>query len=267
MGRVLFITSFKGGVGKTTLSANLSALLARMGHKVLAVDGDFGMRCMDMALGEENGAIYNVADVLSGECPAEKAVTKSESVQNLYFLASPAQKPQTIPGRESFLKLFASLRGEYDYIIIDSSAEETPYYLSFAACADDAIVVCMHQSLSVRAAEKTGLKLQELGFGSVRMVVNCYRAELAGSGALPSVAQMIDGSAIRLLGVIPRDDNVVIDQEKGVTAFGTEDKFVSPYEAAVYNIACRLTGANVPLLQNVTKPKKKKRYVRVARDR
>ena len=211
MGRVLFITSFKGGVGKTTVSANLSALLARMGHRVLAVDGDMGMRCMDMALGDESGCVYSVADVLAGECAPERAVVESGSVKGLYFMASPAQKPDMIPDREKFLSLFRKLREEYDYVIIDSSAEETPYYLSFAACADDAVVVCMHQSISVRAAEKTGLRLQDMGFRSVRLAVNCYRASLARAGELPTVAQMIDGSAIRLIGVIPRDDNVVIE--------------------------------------------------------
>ena len=263
MGRVLFITSFKGGVGKTTLSANLASVLARMGYKVLAVDGDMGMRCMDMALGAESDAVYNVADVLAGECPAEKAVVKSETVNGLYFLASPPQKPSVIPERDKFLALFRQLGNEYDYVIIDSSAEETPYYLSFAACADDAIVVCMHQSVSVRAAEKTGLRLQKMGFRAVRLAVNCYRPELARSGGLPSVADMIDGSAIRLIGVIPRDDNAVLDQERGVTAFGAGRRKVSPYEAAVYNIACRVTGENIPLLHNVTDPKNKKRYSRV----
>ena len=139
MGRVLFITSFKGGVGKTTLSANLSAVLARMGYRVLAVDGDMGMRCMDMALGEENGAVYNIADVLEGKCTAERAIVQSGTVDGLFFLASPANRPEVIPEREKFLKLFALLREGYDYVIIDSSAEETPYYLSFAACADDAV--------------------------------------------------------------------------------------------------------------------------------
>ena len=265
MGRVLFITSFKGGVGKTTLSANLSAVLARMGYRVLAVDGDMGMRCMDMALGEENGAVYNVADVLEGKCTAERAIVQSGTVDGLFFLASPANRPEVIPEREKFLKLFALLREGYDYVIIDSSAEETPYYLSFAACADDAIVVCTHQSISVRAAEKTGLKLQTLGFRSVRMVVNCYRDDLSEAGLLMSVAKIIDGCAIRLLGVIPRDDSAVIDQENGVTAFGTRGKTASPYEAAIYNIACRVTGDNVPLLYRVLKPTKRKRYSRVKR--
>ncbi|MBO4795736.1 MAG: AAA family ATPase [Clostridia bacterium] len=263
MGRVLFITSFKGGVVKTTVSANLSALLARMGHRVLAVDGDMGMRCMDMALGDESGCVYSVADVLAGECAPERAVVESGSVKGLYFMASPAQKPDMIPDREKFLSLFRKLREEYDYVIIDSSAEETPYYLSFAACADDAVVVCMHQSISVRAAEKTGLRLQDMGFRSVRLAVNCYRASRARAGELPTVAQMIDGSAIRLIGVIPRDDNVVIDQERGLTAFGAGRRRVSAYEAALYNIACRVTGENVPLLYNVDPPKNKKRYPRV----
>ncbi len=263
MGRVLFITSFKGGVGKTTLAANIAAVLARMGNRVLAVDGDMGMYCMDMALGLENAALYDIADVLAGVCTVEQATVRCDTVKGLSFIASPCKKPEVIPARERFLELFRTLRGAYDYVVIDSSAEETPYYLSFAACADDAVVVCMHQSISVRAAEKTGLRLQERGFRSVRLAVNCYRAELARAGALPTVAQMIDGSAIRLIGVVPRDDNAVTDQERGVTAFGSGRRTASPYEAAVYNIACRIAGENIPLLHNVTKPKRIRRYTRV----
>ncbi|MDD4125833.1 MAG: AAA family ATPase [Eubacteriales bacterium] len=260
MGRVIFITSFKGGVGKTTLSANLSSVLAGMGHKILTVDGDFGMRCLDMALGLESDVIYDINDVINGKCRVEDAVIPCGKTQNLFFLASPMWKPENILPAGRFMDLFKYLRTQFDYIIIDSSAEESPYYLSLASAADDALVVSLHQSMSIRAAEKTGIKLRALGFRNLRLIVNCYRNDFAKGEALPAVYDLINLSAIKLLGVIPYDQNVVLDQEKGVTAFGTADRHASPYEAAVYNIACRIKGKNVPLFKNVSKPKKKHRY-------
>jgi septum site-determining protein MinD len=260
LGRVIFITSFKGGVGKTTLAANLSSVLARMGNKVLAVDGDFGMRCLDMALGLESEVVYDVYDVISKKCGAADAVISCDKVKNLYFLAAPMSKPDEILPARRFMELFRYLRTQYDYIIIDSSAEESPYYLAFASAADDALVVSLHQSLSIRAAEKTGIKLQSLGFNNLRLIVNCYRPDFAKGEALPTVYELINLSAIKLLGVIPYDPNALLDQEKGTTAFGTGDRLASPYEAAVYNIACRIIGKNVPLFHNVDKLKKKSRY-------
>jgi septum site-determining protein MinD len=260
LGRVIFVTSFKGGVGKTTLSANLSAVLAGMGKKVLAVDGDFGMRCLDMALGLESEVIYDINDIINGRCGINDAIIPCEKPKNLHFLASPMWKPEKILPASTFIDLFKTLRTMFDYIIIDSSAEETPYYLAFASAADDALVVSLHQSMSIRAAEKTGIKLRSLGFRNLRLIVNCYRPDFAREEALPTVYELINLSAIRLLGVIPFDKNVLIDQESGLTAFSTDDKVASPYEAAIYNIACRITGKNVPLFHNVEKPKSKKHY-------
>ncbi len=261
MGRVIFITSFKGGVGKTTLSANLSSVLAGMGHRVLAVDGDFGMRCLDMALGLESEVIYDINDVIGGKCRVEDAVIPCGRTLNLSFLAAPMSRPEATFPANRFMDLFKRLRTMFDFIIIDSSAEESPYYLAFANAADDALVVSLHQSMSIRAAEKTGMRLQKLGFKNLRLIINCYHDDFAKGEALPSIYELINLSAIRLLGVIPYDPNAVLDQEKGITAFGTDDKTVTPYEAAVYNIACRIKGKNVPLFENVNKPKKKSRYI------
>ncbi|MFA6729604.1 MAG: AAA family ATPase [Eubacteriales bacterium] len=261
LGRVIFVTSFKGGVGKTTLAANLSAVLAKMGNKVLAVDGDFGMRCLDMALGLESGFVYDINDVINGKCDADEAIIPSETVGDLFFLAAPVIKPGTLPPFNRYISLFNRLRERYDYIIIDSSAEESPYYLDFAAVSDSALVVSLHQSLSIRAAEKTGMRLREIGFKNIRLIVNCFRPEFAKENALPSLYELIRLSEIRLLGVIPFDQNAVIDQESGVAAFGTADKKASPYEVAVYNIACRVTGKNIRLLNDVLNPKKKTRYI------
>ena len=153
MGRVIFVTSFKGGVGKTTVTANLAASLAVMGKRVMIVDGDFGMRCMDMVLGLQSDAIYNACDVLTGVCTVNEA--KVTHCSGADFIAAPMGAYETTIPKTAFFKLFRHLREIYDYIFIDSSTEQSPYYLAFAAASDDALVVAMHRSTAIRAAETT----------------------------------------------------------------------------------------------------------------
>ncbi|MDD4163690.1 MAG: AAA family ATPase [Eubacteriales bacterium] len=259
-GRVIFITGFKGGVGKTTVTANIASALKAMEKRVLIIDGDFGMRCMDIVLGYENDTVFNCFDVLLGRCEPESAITGEEG---LYFMPAPLNynKEEIPTGR--FIELFAQLRKRFDYCLIDSSADPSPYYLSFAAAADDAIVVTLHQSTAIRASEKTALKLTEMGFKNLRLVVNGYHAEYAQKNKLPSILDIINRSAISLLGVVPFEDSLPCDQESGYLAFtGQYDKKIKRYEAAFFNIAKRICGERVPLFEDVYKPKRKKHYLK-----
>lgn len=256
MGRVIFITSFKGGVGKTTVSAGIASALAHDGKRVLICDGDFGMRCMDMVLGLEDEVLFNIHDLLTGKCSARDAcIHLSDS--GFDFIAAPMSYTRESVDIHAYFRLFAALRQDYDYIIIDSSAEESDYYLAFAACADDALVVSLHRSTSVRAAEKTALRLGEMGFKNLRLIVNCYDNRSAANGSLPSLFDIINRSTIRLLGVIPFDSELFSDQEKGMlTGIRLTHRYKS-YEAAFLNIANRIEGYNIPLLRNVYKTKKR----------
>lgn len=264
VGRVIFVTSFKGGVGKTTVTANLAASLAVMGKRVMIVDGDFGMRCMDMVLGLQSDAIYNACDVLTGVCTVNEA--KVAHCSGADFIAAPMGAYETTIPKTAFFKLFRHLRELYDYIFIDSSTEQSPYYLAFAAAADDTLVVAMHRSTAIRAAEKTAYALSGLGFRNLRLIVNCYDRALAESGALPNLYQIIKRSAVRLLGVVPVDGRLVEWQEKGVTVLSPErekDRYLSESEIAFLNIAKRMTGMAVPLLDGVYDVKIKRKKLKL----
>lgn len=254
--RVIFITGFKGGVGKTTVTANIAAVLCEMNKRVLIVDGDFGMRCMDLVLGYESSVLFDCYDVLSGRCEPEKAIIGNDG---LYFLPAPMNyRGEKIPTAR-FIELFNVLRKRYDYCLIDSSADPSPYYLSFAAAADDAIVVAQHQSTSVRAAEKTAIKLTEVGFKNLRLIINGYRKEDAKKGDLPSLLEIIHNSSVGLIGVVPYDKILPIDQENGIVALSGK-KRLNNYEAAFINIALRICGHRIPLFRDVYSTKKKKHY-------
>ena len=262
MGGSIFVTSFKGGVGKTTVCANLAGALCNLGHTVLIVDGDFGKRCMDIVLGLENEALFDLGDVLDGRVELERAVLQSQRVPSLSFLPAP-MNCRVPPARTAVAEVIGTLRQSYDYVLIDSSAEESETYGAFAAAADDAVIVSLHQSSSIRAAEKTALCLDRYGFRNLRLIVNGYRAAAAASGLLPSLREIVDRSTVRLLGVIPFDPLLQTDQEAGRITF---DDFASRrarcYEAAFMNIANRITGRRVPLLKNVAYPVKRKKYLK-----
>ncbi len=259
MGRILFVTSFKGGVGKTTVSANISAALAALGKNVLVVDGDYGNRCMDLVLGMEDASLFDGADAITGKVIAKNAIVRHETEGRLYFLPAPAFFGGKL-SPEDTCAFFSKLKKEFDYIVVDSSAEDSPTYRAFARAADDALVVSLHQSTAIRAAEKTAAMLASLGFSNIRMVVNCYREDAAKKGLLPPITDIIGRAKIQLIGVIPSDQNVTLMQEAGALPFRCKGR-LSPYEAASINIAKRLAGQRVALFKDVYKTKKFKKYL------
>jgi septum site-determining protein MinD len=231
-----------------------------MGKRVLVIDGDFGMRCMDLVLGCESDTVFDCFDVLLGRCEPEKAITGEEG---LYFMPAPMNFAEEPVPSEKFTELFGKLRQKYDFCIIDSSADPSPYYLAFAASADEAIIVAHHQSTAVRAAEKTALQLSGLGFNDLRLIINGYRSEYAEKGRLPAIIDIINRSTVGLIGVVPYDENLPADQEKGYLTMSCEkNSRLRKYEAAFVNIASRLCGLKVPLFYNVYSPKRKNFYMK-----
>ncbi|MBP5156208.1 MAG: AAA family ATPase, partial [Clostridia bacterium] len=140
MGRVLFVTGFKGGVGKTTVAANVASSLRALGARVLLIDGDFGMRCLDMVLGLESETLFDCSDILRGSCAATAAMTEVRGDSGFAFIPAPMNYGGEVFPPESYAELIAGVRGDFDYVIIDSCAEATDYYISFARQADEAVI-------------------------------------------------------------------------------------------------------------------------------
>ena len=261
MGRVIFVTGFKGGVGKTTVSANIAATLHALGNKVAVVDGDFGMRCMDMVLGLESQTLFDCSDVLADRCSVTAALTDIGEKSDFAFIPAPMNHNGDKYPKTAYAALFAELREEFDYIIVDSCAEMTDYYLSFAAQADEAVIVTLHQSTSVRAAEKTATRLAAMGVKDLSLVVNGYRENMALKGKLPTIADIINRSSVRLLGVVPYSEKLQASQEAAEIAFmGNLRKKATPCDGAFYNIALRLCGNRVKLFDGLDQLKRRSAY-------
>ncbi len=260
LGRVIFVTGFKGGVGKTTVSSNIAATLYALGNRVLLIDGDFGMRCMDMVLGLESETLFDCSDILMGRCSPTAAMCEVHDRVGFTFIPAPMNLEEKIP-KEAFSDLIAQVRDDFDYIIIDSCAEMTDYYLAFASVADEAIIVTLHQSTSVRAAEKTAIRLSAMGIKKQSLIVNGYRHAYAEKGRLPNIVDIINRSTVRLLGVVPYSEKLQASQEAAELSFmGKPRRKASLWEAAFYNIAKRLTGERIPLFDGVESPKRRSSY-------
>lgn len=260
LGRVIFVTGFKGGVGKTTVSANIAATLYALGKRVLVIDGDFGMRCMDMVLGLESDTLFDCSDVLAGRCSPAAAMNDVRGNMGFSFIPAPMNLDDKIT-EGAFADFLSQVREDFDFIIIDSCAEMTDYYLAFASAADEAVIVTLHQSTSVRAAEKTAIRLSAMGVSRLSLVVNGYRAAYAEKGRLPNIIDIINRSSVRLLGVVPYSERLQASQEAAELSFmGSPRKKARQWEAAFYNIASRLNGERIPLFDGVESPKRRGSY-------
>ncbi len=243
---VIMITSCKGGVGKTTVCANLAMTLARMGHKTLMIDCDFGMRCLDLVCGLEDKCMYDLCDVIVRHVSYDKAIVRDERCNDLYFLAAPYryEGDVTVDAFKKFIKSVSEAL-ELEYILLDTHGGIGPEIELCAAVCDTAFIVATHQSASLRAAEQTNQMLCDLGVEKTKLVINCFDEQRVKKGELPGIIEIIDKTYVKLIGVVPTDPTFILAQRNGrlVDSFGKTDTV-----QAFFNIAKRVEGNNVPLM-------------------
>ncbi len=245
MGEVIVITSGKGGVGKTTTTANLGTGLAALGHKVVLVDTDIGLRNLDVVLGLENRIVYDLTNVVNEEVVYKKALIKDKRFENLYLLPAAQTKDKTAVTPEQMQKLCHELQQEFDYVLIDCPAGIEQGFQNAIAGADRAIVVTTPEISAVRDADRIIGLLEAAGLHDPRLIINRIRYNMVKSGDMMNIEDIIDILAIDLLGVVPDDEMVVITTNKGETVV-QENKSMSGH--AYRNMIKRIKGENVPLL-------------------
>jgi septum site-determining protein MinD len=250
MTRIIVITSGKGGVGKTTVTANLGSALAKYGRKVALVDADFGLRNLDLLLGLENRVVYTAVEAIAGECKLEQALVKDKRQNGLVLLpaAQNRNKEAVTPGQMK--ELVAELAKNFDYVLIDSPAGIEMGFRNAIAPATEATIVTTPEVAAVRDADRVVGLLEANGIKQTRLIVNRIRPEMVQSNDMMSVEDVLDILAVPLLGIIPDDEKVIVSSNRGEPlALGQQTSLAG---TAFSNIARRLEGEKVPFLDLMT---------------
>jgi septum site-determining protein MinD len=239
--RVITVTSGKGGVGKTTLTANLGVALANMGKRVLNIDADIGLRNLDIIMGLENRIVYDLVDVVEGRCKLKQAMVKHKMFPNLYLLPASQTRDKNAVTPDQMLRVVNEIRDEFDFILVDSPAGIERGFQNAIAPADEALIVTNPEVSSVRDADRIiGLiEAKERRIKS-HLVINRVKSEMVKRGEMLSADDVVEILAIKLIGIIPEDEVVVIAGNTGSP--GSAPKAMT----AIQNIARRLMGETVP---------------------
>ncbi|MDH7478937.1 MAG: septum site-determining protein MinD [Syntrophomonadaceae bacterium] len=245
MGQVIVVTSGKGGVGKTTATANIGTALAALGNKVALVDTDIGLRKLDLVLGLENRIVFHLVDVTSGNCRLKQALIRDKRVEGLYFLPAAQTRDKTSVTPQQMHDLCLELKKEFDYVLIDCPAGIEQGFKNAVAGADYALVVTNPEISSVRDADRIIGLLESAGIEDPKLIVNRIRPRMVKKGDMLDVNDILDNLRIDLIGVVPEDETVLISTNKGEPAVLNSQ---SKAGTAFRNIARRLAGEDVPLM-------------------
>ncbi len=238
MSEVIVITSGKGGVGKTTTTANVGTGLAQLNKKVVLIDTDIGLRNLDVVMGLENRIVYNLVDVVEGNCRIKQALIKDKKYPDLALLPSAQTRDKTSVTPEQMKKLTDELREEFDYILLDCPAGIEQGFQNAIAGADRALVVTTPEVSAIRDADRIIGLLEAHEIKQTQLIVNRLRMDMV------TVDDVCEILAIKLIGVVPDDEQIVISTNQGEPLVGTDAMAGKAYA----NICKRLLGEEVPFL-------------------
>ncbi|MBQ6808141.1 MAG: septum site-determining protein MinD [Firmicutes bacterium] len=245
MGKVIVVTSGKGGVGKTTTTANVGTALAMLGKKIVMVDTDIGLRNLDVVLGLENRIVYDLVDAVRGNCRLKQALIKDKRLENLYLLPAAQTKDKTSVTTDQMMELCSKLKEEFDFVVIDCPAGIEHGFKNAIAGAEEAVVVTTPEVSAVRDADRIIGLLEAAGITEPRLIINRIRTNMVKTGDMMGVDDILDILAVDLLGIVPDDDAIVISTNKGEPTVFDDN---SRPGLAFRNIARRLNGDEVPLM-------------------
>jgi septum site-determining protein MinD len=243
--KVITITSGKGGVGKTTATANIGVALAMLGRRVVAIDADIGLRNLDVVMGLENRIVYDLVDAVEGHCRLRQALIRDKRLSELFLLPAAQTRDKTAVSPEQMIDLCDQLRPDYDYILIDSPAGIEQGYRNAVAPADRVLIVTTPEVSAVRDADRI-VGLVEAGEkGPPTLIINRLNPEMVRRGQMLSTEDVVEILAIDLIGIVPEDKEIIISTNRGapVALDGKADSGL-----AFRNIAGRLLGQDIPFM-------------------
>ena len=244
MGEVIVITSGKGGVGKTTTTANLGAALALCGKKVVLVDTDIGLRNLDVVMGLENRIVYDIVDVVEEKCKLRQALIKDKRFEELFLLPAAQTRDKSAVNEEQMKELTTKLKEEFDYILIDCPAGIEQGFKNAIAGANRAIVVSTAEISSIRDADRIIGLLESAEIKNPELVINRLRPNMVKRGEMMDVEDIVDLLSIDLIGVIPDDEYIITQTNKGEPAVSNKK---APSGKGYMEIARRILGENIDI--------------------
>ena len=245
MNNVIVITSGKGGVGKTTTTANIGAGLALQGKRVVLIDTDIGLRNLDVVLGLENRIVFDLVDVIDGTCRLKQALIKDKRFENLFLLPAAQTKNKLAVNPEQMRALISEMENDYDYILVDCPAGIEQGFLNAVAGAKSAIVVTVPEVSSVRDADRIIGLLSANGIDDVKLLINRLRPDLVKKGDMLSVDDLVEILGLDIIGIVPEDEMIFRSTNLGEPLVtGTS----SPAGLAYRNVVRRIIGEDVDLM-------------------
>jgi septum site-determining protein MinD len=240
---VITVTSGKGGVGKTTATANIGAGLASLGRRVVCIDADIGLRNLDVVMGLENRIVYDLVDVVEGRCKLRQALIKDKRIAELYLIPAAQTRDKTAVSPGDMIRLTDELRGDFDYVVVDSPAGIERGFRNAIAPADEVVILTNPEVSSVRDADRIIGLIEAEEKGPAKLIINRIKPEMVRRGDMLNTSDILDVLAIELIGVVPEDENVLIASNQGTPLTTFKD---SRAGRAFLNIARRLDGEQVP---------------------
>ncbi len=246
MSEVIVVTSGKGGVGKTTTTANIGMGLAMLGKKVVLVDTDIGLRNLDVVMGLENRIVYHLVDVVEGSCKLSQALIKDKKYPDRLFLLPTAQtRDKSAVDPEQMVEIVNELKDDFDYVILDSPAGIEQGFQNAIAGSDRAIVVTTPEVSAIRDADRIIGLLEASEISQIDLVVNRVRPDMVKRGDMMTIDDVVDILSVHLIGAVPDDEQIVVATNKGEPLVGS----ASGAGKAFMNICHRILGEDVPLLE------------------
>ena len=245
MGEVIVITSGKGGVGKTTVSANLGTALALNGKRVVLIDADIGLRNLDVVLGLENRIVYDLVHVIEGYCRLKQALVKDKRTEGLFLLPAAQTRDKSAVSPEQMKELVQSLQQAFDYVLIDCPAGIEQGFQNSIAGADRALIVSTPEISAIRDADRIIGLVEAKGLPEPRLIINRYRPNMVSRGDMMDQHDIVDILAIPLIGILPDSEEIVISTNRGTPVAFDSNSLLSE---AFQRIAARVQGMDVPFL-------------------
>ncbi len=242
MGEVIVITSGKGGVGKTTTTANLGSSLAMEGKKVVLVDTDIGLRNLDVVMGLENRIVYDIVDVIEGKCKLRQALIKDKRFEELFLLPAAQTRDKTAINEEQMIDLTNKLKEEFDFVLIDCPAGIEQGFKNAVCGADRAIVVTTAEISAIRDADRIIGLLESSEIKNPELIVNRLRPNMVKKGEMMEVEDIVDLLSVDLVGVVPDDEYIITQTNKGEPVIKNRK---APSGKAYIEIARRILGENI----------------------